>query len=535
MPYADFDTLEPPSPLKNRWTIVDALGYPVRYWDSYNTNNKFKGDEPLFGEDWFVSFQISSDTIYEPRYIPVPVGLITTARSDTVDTIGDGKSTFFSQSFILEHVLYKGDTTFMPPDLEFRFTPVINYNRVSFEERGLVNIDPTEEDSKGTERTDSFVGIQQLFGDIHLRDVSARYDFDTIRFGIQNFTADFRSFLFNDSALGVRLFGTRANNVFQYNIAYFRRYEKDTNSGLNDVSLGLRKDDVAVFNLFWQDTFVKGYTSEFVLLYNKNEEGEEFYYDDNGFLVRPASIFSERGRDYKVTYLGYNGDGHVGWLNVSASLYGVFGKEDSPTREGKENDVRAYFAAAELSKDFDWARIRVSGLYASADKDPYDDKSEGFDAVLENPLFAGADTSYWIRQALPLIGGGGVAISGRNGVLNSLRSSKEEGQSNFTNPGTALFGIGGDFDILPAFRLSFNVNWIRFVDTTVIETLRQQAEIDPSIGTDVSIAAIWRPFLTQNMIVRFSTAWLIPGDGYKDLYGDDKTPYSVLANLILNY
>ena len=94
------------------------------------------------------------------------------------------------------------------------------------------------------------------------------------------------------------------------------------------------------------------------------------------------------------------------------------------------------FAAAELSYDHDWMRFRLSGAYASGDHHPYDNTENGFDAIVENPIFAGADTSYWIRQAIPFAGGGRViSISGRNGLLNDLRSSKDEGQSNFNNPG----------------------------------------------------------------------------------------------------
>src|SRR3546814_4356460 len=77
-------------------------------------------------------------------------------------------------------------------------------------------------------------------------------------------------------------------------------------------------------------------------------------------------------------------------------------------------------------------RFRLSGLYATGDGDPYNNTEGGFDAIFENPIFGGADTSYWIRQTIPFAGGGrAVAINGRNGILNSLRSSKEEGQSNF--------------------------------------------------------------------------------------------------------
>ena len=55
------------------------------------------------------------------------------------------------------------------------------------------------------------------------------------------------------------------------------------------------------------------------------------------------------------------------------------------------------------------------------------------------------------------------------------------------------------------------------------------------IGTDVSIAAIYRPLFSQNIVLRLSAATLIPGDGYEDLFDDEEQPYSILANLILQY
>jgi hypothetical protein len=180
--------------------------------------------------------------------------------------------------------------------------------------------------------------------------------------------------------------------------------------------------------------------------------------------------------------------------------------------------------------------LKLSALYASGDDDPYDGTDEGFDAIFENPQFAGADTSYFIRQAVPLIGGGFVQLSGRNGVLPSLRSSKEQGQSNFTNPGLTLLGAGADFDILPELRLSVNGNYLWFNDTEVLEAIRQQDDIDRAIGLDLSAAIIWRPFMSQNVVFRLSGATLLPGQGFKDLYAtDDDFFYSVLANLVLTY
>ena len=137
---------------------------------------------------------------------------------------------------------------------------------------------------------------------------------------------------------------------------------------------------------------------------------------------------------------------------------------------------------------------------------------------------------------MPLIGGGAVSITGRNGVLNSLRSSKENGQSNFINPGTVLLGVGGDFDVTPETRVSVNVNQLWFEDTAVVEAVRNQGNIDEDIGVDASVSVIWRPTMIQNVVFRLSGAMLVPGEGFQDLFGDDdQYPYSVLANFTLMY
>ena len=184
-------------------------------------------------------------------------------------------------------------------------------------------------------------------------------------------------------------------------------------------------------------------------------------------------------------------------------------------------------------------RFRVSGLYASGDRNPFDDKETGFDAVFENPIFAGADTSYWIRQTIPFAGGGrAVSVNGRNGILNSLRSSKEQGQSNFNNPGTILLGAGADFDLTPAVRLSANANHLWFQNTSNLQILRAEGSIPTEIGFDLSTALIWRPKATQNIVFRLSAATLLPGKGFKDLFTNrprDKVYYSLLANAILTY
>lgn len=511
----------------DRWRIVESLGYKENLLDPYN-RNVLKGDRPIYGE-WFFNLTAISDTVYEHREVPTPVGVQSTGSAGQLDVLGGDNQDQFLQTVAIEFVYYKGDTVFRPPDYEFRFTPVFNYNRTQVDEILALNVDPGE----GVTRHDSFVGIQTAFLDVHLRNVSPRFDFDSIRVGVQPFTADFRGFLFQDSPFGVRLFGTRNNNIFQYNLAWFRRLEKDTNSGLNDITQSLRKDDIFVANLYWQDAIALGHTVQFTLLHNRNRE-DKFYFDENGFIQRPAAFGNERPRQYDVTYLGINSDGHFGRLNLTTSFYYAFGKSKNSVFTNRKSDIRALFSAAELSFDQSWVRWRASLLYGTGDDDPFDDVENGFDAVLENPLFAGADTSYYIRQAVPLIGGGRVALSMRNGLLNSLRSSREHGQSNFTNPGIFLAGVGADFDLLPELRLSFNINHLRFDETAVLEAARQQSGISKEIGQDYSAALIWRPLQSQNIVLRLSYAELHPGAGYTELFGPD-TQRSLLFNAILTY
>ena len=393
----------------------------------------------LHGDDWFLALSAVSDTIAEPRSFPLPVGVQTTDRADSNDLFGRSASFLFVQQVTATASLFKGSTAFMPPHVEYRLSVAYNYNYADVQERRILSVRP----SAPTHRSDAFLGVQEAFVDYHIRDVSERYDFDSIRVGIQPFNVDFRGFLFNDSNLGIRLFGNRDNNRWQYNLAAFARLEKDSNSGLNDLGQSIRKSYVFAANLYHQDLPFPGFTSQVALVYERNREGDELAVDHNGFPVRPALLGDLRGRQYDAYYLGYNGEGHIDRLNLSLSGYVVAGRDRNSFFTSKPANIRAFFLAAEPSYDIDFLRFRLSGVYASGDGNPYDNHEGGFDAILENPLIAGADTSYYIRQGIPFIGGGrAISLSGRNGVLNDLRSSKDEGQSNFNNPGTMLAGVG---------------------------------------------------------------------------------------------
>ena len=549
-------------PLPDRWRIVNSLcppkGGDQSIYDLYPNlspvcrsqldpyhQNLLKGDIPLAKgkrpgflkeDDWFFVANVVSDTIIEPRSFPQPAGDQTTEEPDTLSVFGRANSLVAAQTVIAGFALIKGETAYKPPQIEYRLTLAAQVNYVDVSERRILRVEPT----RTSHRTDHFVGVQEAFIDYHLGQYDTkRYDFISVRAGIQPMQADFRGFLFQDNQLGIRLFGNRDNNRFQFNLGAFWRLEKDTNSGLNDITTAPRDDWVVFANVYRQDFPMVGLTSQLSVTYNANREADEVLVDDNGFPARPALLGDLRGREYDVVYLGYAMDGRIGRINVTGQLYGAFGEDRNSFFTSQPADISAYFGAIEASYDVDWARFRVSALFASGDKDPYDDKETGFDAIFENPIFAGADTSYWIRQVIPFAGGGrAVGINGRNGILNSLRSSKEQGQSNFNNPGTVLLGAGVDFDLTTTTRVSANVNHLWFHRTDSLEALRNEGTIPDDIGWDVSVAGIYRPRANQNLVFRLSGALFDPAKGFSDLFaktGKSDIFYSVLFNAILAF
>jgi hypothetical protein len=512
---------------------AEAAGTPAPYGSSRCLTPSWLGLEP---GHWFFIANAISDTVVEPRTFPIPVGVQTTADPQRLDVFGRPISTVFSQTFIAGFALLKGSTAYAPPAIEYRLTLAYNVNYVDVPERRVLHVEP----SRATHRLDHFLGVQEAFVDYHLHQYdTSRFDFISIRAGIQPFQADFRGFLFNDSQLGIRLFGNRDNNRFQFNLAAFWRLEKDTNSGLNSVVQRPRDDFVLLANVYRQDFVIPAMTSQVTVAYNRNREGNNVEVDDNGFPVRPSLLGTLRGRDYDVVYLGYNADGHIGRINLTTSLYQALGKDRNSFFTDRPATINAQFAAAEASLDRDWMRFRLSAAYASGDGDPFDNTEGGYDAIFENPVFAGADTSYWIRQTIPFAGGGrAISLNGRNGLLNSLRSSKEQGQSNFNNPGLMLLGVGADFDLSPELRVSANANHLWFENTTTLETLRVEGTIPRDIGFDLSTAAVWRPNANQNIVTRLSAATLLAGRGFRDLFASinqTRTYVSVLANVTLSY
>jgi hypothetical protein len=384
------------------------------------------------------------------------------------------------------------------------------------------------------------LGLQEAFGEVKLFDVSRFYDFVSLRAGIQGFTSDFRGFVFAENQYGARLFGNLASNRYQWNLAIFDMLEKDTNSGLN--TLDRRGQRVGVANFYAQDFIWQGYTTQLSFLYN-DDEGR-VHYDENDFLVRPAPIGDVARHALHVAYAGWTGEGHIGRVNISHALYVAFGTDDRNPIAGRRTDVNAQMAALELSVDADWWRPVASLLWASGDDDPTDRNARGFSAIFDNPKFAGGPFSFWNRQAIPLTQTGVKLVNG-NSLLPDLRSSKEEGQSNFVNPGLLLAGLFFDFKLTPKLTLHANVNYLRFHRMESLELLLFQPDIRKDIGWDYGFGVQWRPFLNQQVVFQLGAAGFSPGRGFRDIYSSNcegvgcgakaRTLYQAFGSLVFAY
>jgi len=526
----------------NRWALAqpDYRRYPQKgeylyttphWYDPFN-RNRFKGDEPIWpealGQQVFLDFTATAETFFDGRRVPSPSG-VSAAQPGSAGFFGRGEQAFFDQTFRFSFDLFHGDASFKPVDWRIRITPELSLNDLDVRELGIVSPDVR----RGTNRFDNHFGLQEAFAEVKLHDLSNNYDFISARAGIQEFNADFRGFLFVDEQPGLRIFGNLHSDRIEYNAAYFQMLEKNTDSDLN--TFARRHQQVVLGNVYLQDFFFPGYTAEFVEAWNKDDAS--VHYDDNGFLVRPAPIGNivnqgpgggPLAHAIRVGYFGWLGSGHIRRINVTHAFYQVVGEDTFNPIAGRPVTVNAQMAAAEISYDRDWIRYRVSAFYTSGDANPRDGRARGFDAIDDLPNFAGGIFSFWNREDIRLLGSG-VQLTTEGSLIPSLRSSKEEGQANFVNPGIFLANAGADFDITPKLKGFANFNYLRFQRTEPLELLLFESPIRHSIGEDFGIGVTYRPPLTENIVLTGGASALQPGDGFKDIY-TSRTLFSLFGS-----
>ncbi|MGI8482211.1 MAG: hypothetical protein ACR2MF_09145, partial [Chthoniobacterales bacterium] len=501
------------------------------------------------GQEYFLNLTLNDFFQFEARKLPTPSG-VSTARPNSSEFFGRSDQLFFSNDVSLGIDFFKGETAFKPVVWALRFLAVYNTNYIIVKENNVLDPDPRGpgfdapkspltppgnlpgglgggltrlpndlENTRYTTRKKDWFSLQEAFLEIHLRDLSNNYDFISSRTGIQPFVSDFRGFIFNDSNLGARIFGNYDNNKWQYNLIAFSMREKDTYSDLNE--LDSRDQTVVIANVFRQDFFAKGYTAEWS--FHANFDGGNRHFDKNDFITRPAPIGNVRDHYLQSYYFGWTGDGHIGRLNITHAAYEALGEDSFNGIAGHHVDINAQMAALELSIDKDWLRFKLSGFYASGDSDPKNSHATGFDTIFDRPFFIGGPFSYYVHQGFNLAGTS-VNFKQRDSLVPDFRTSKSEGQSNFVNPGAWIVGYGMDADVTPKLKAFMNVNYIWTVETAVTKQVLFTDHASNDFGLDCSLGFQWRPLLTENIIVTAGAGFLVPGQGYKEIYRANTRP-----------
>jgi hypothetical protein len=511
--------------LEDRWRIGlqpwDRYGrghprledYPYALGNGFNpyTQNLLKEDYPLIGQETFFNMSVISRTIGNFRQVPTPnTPFESTPTPGQEDFYGNPNGFLLLQYYTLAFDLLHGDRAFKPNDWRIKIAPVFNTNYLEVYELGVVSPDV----AAGRRRSRGFATIEEWFVEAKLADLSPDYDFMSVRAGSQPFTSDFRGFIFSDLNRAIRLFGTRLANRDQFNLIVFDQREKDTNSFLN--TFDSRQQQILIANYYRQDAIWPGHTVQASFHYDL--DAPTLKYDKNGFLVRPDPVGIATPHQVNAAYLGLATDGHINELNITSALYYAFGRDSLNQLALQPVDISATMAALELSYSPDWIRFRGSAFYASGDNNVNDNKGGGFDAIIDNTQFAGGEFSFWVRQQIKLLG---TNLKNLLSIYPDLRASnKFQSQANFVNPGLQLYNVGVDFELTQRTRLITNCNFLFFDTTQTLEALVFQDNISRSIGTDLSMGFEHRPLLNNNFILRSGVSGLLPGNGFKQLYGN---------------
>lgn len=464
----------------DRWRIVlpDWYRYDLSpgLWDPYH-QNVLKGDFPIINDNIFFIFTGISDTVFNAREKPIGGGI---NRQENV----------INQNFFLSFELFQGKTVFKPKDWSAKIAPAFNLNYLD------VRADELEGDG----------ALQEGFLEVKLCDVNEFYDTVSLRAGRQAFVSDFRGFIFNDVNQGGQLFGQAKSNRLFWNIAAFDQREKDPTSNFN--LFDAREQYVFIGTLAYQDFIWPGYNSEVSFHYNRDRKGE----------------------DLDTYYLGFAGDGHIGRINVAPAFYYVWGKQDNNAIAGQNIDVKAYFAALELSYPHDFLDFRFAIAFASGDDDANDSEGNGFDAIFDNPNFAGNGFSYWVREGIAV---NGQTLTNGNSFLPNLRG-KAGAQANHVNPGIFIMNWGVDAKLTPKTFLTTNLNYFEFVQTSALQKVFG-AGVEHSIGWEIGAAIQHRPLLSENIILTGSFSTLFPQNGLEQITGTGDEVYTAFIAITLVY
>jgi hypothetical protein len=479
---------EPPAfhtlaaPMTDRWQ-VPLPGHPhgvERQATNPYRPNVLKGDLPIAGDSVFLAVSSGLELPLDARGSPVGPGIVT-ASPDDISYLGRAPQLVAAARIGLSVELYQGPAGFEPRRWGLRAAGLLGARRV--------RVGSSESLAGATSESHSQLGLQEASAELRLATLSPRFDYASLRAGLQPFVSDFRGFVLNDLPLGARLYGTASGNRVQWNAGAFVLMRKDPETRVNRLERSDR--ELVVGNLLVRDLPL-GYRL-----------GASYHF------LRDADV-TATGRP-QVHYLGFTGDGRLGGFGLTHAAYRAVGRK--PRVDGS-GEVDAWFGALELVRPREWIRYRASFLFASGDADAADGRDQGFDSIQDLPHFAGGATGFWHRSGIALPGAG-VLLKAADSLLPSLRTGKFA-PSSYVNPGLMLAGVGMEMDLTPKLQARALAHYLRFHRTGALAQ-RLGQPVGSEIGIELGTSLRYRPLLNENVILGGGVAGLLPGSGFEDL------------------
>lgn len=527
---------EPREPRKEQ-TIGELLPFelsarvPERWWLPFLEDSRWastlKGGAPIGGtEDLYLSLGAVDRFTVQWRDLPTPTGL-SGSGSVSPDFFGSGKQTYLQNDLVLFAELSRRAEWETEGDWKLRLAPIVRTTALDVSELGVVSLDPDDID-----REDHQISLAEGYFEYRWLEPWDGTRDTRVELGILPFRSDFRGFVFHDANLGGRATWTASDESWTADAAVFSMLDRDTNSQLLELDES-RDQLVAIARVEFHDWApvkgeLRGYDTQFSLHWSDDERGTHF--DDNGFPISPPAFGAGQPHEVEAFYLGWAGEGKLGPVDVSHAVYEVLGEDTLNPIAAQELDINAQLAALEVGWNLGPFRMQGFGLYASGDDDPLDDAGEGFDAILDAPIFAGSRLSFWTTQAFDLVG---TNLKSALSPLPDLSPSGTEGQAGFVNPGLDMVGLSAGIEPLPGLLAQGGVSYLAFDDTDSLEALLGLSDISRDIGWEFFLGAQYWPGFAEGLAFEVGASVLFPGEGLQRMYQSDEALESVIVGLSL--
>jgi hypothetical protein len=260
-----------------------------------------------------------------------------------------------------------------------------------------------------------------------------------------------------------------------------------------------------------------------------------------GLTMSPFACFSDMRKGVQGTgnaqayYLGFETYGKIGPIMPSFEVVGVTGTINDAAKGGTDDyDIRSFAAFASVKLALMPAfQPYIGGYYVQGDDDPTDNDAEGFVGITNitryTPTF-GMEGAYMYEHIYGL-GSPLYALTPERLGSKSAKYGGIGGSGSGNNPGLIHVGMGATGKIAAvSYKVQACYMWFAEEDGLVNKDDGTLGLDDDDIGLTLDAQAKYA--LSPNFSISYTISGLIPGDGVKDLKGEDDLAWITRAELV---